>query len=293
MGLCKKIFVILFLMLLGFSLFYNIGYSIQIDDEFIGYTNSKHKIEVLINEYLNDTENLNGGYIKMNKSIKYKLAIFFSSKEIKQKDIIYFLRNNSTRYYKMFVLENNGNKLFFLNSGDAHTIANDLNEFSSNENICISEYYDTCLICSEEAEINKFVSDYKDSTINDYYYSFKKPILRGTVTSRYGGRWGRMHNGIDIADSLGTEIYASQDGSVIFSGNAGAYGNLIKIEHKYGYVTYYAHCNKLLVNVGDYVKQGQLIAQMGSTGRSTGSHVHFEVRHNGEILNPYDCILGD
>lgn len=280
-------------MLLGFSLFYNIGYIIQIDDEFIGYTNSKHKIEVLINEYLNDTENLNGGYIKMNKSIKYKLAIFFSSKEIEQKDIIYFLRNNSTRYYKMFVLENNGNKLFFLSSGDAHTIANDLNEFSSNENVCISEYYDTCLICSEEAEINKFVSDYKDSTINDYYYSFKKPILRGTVTSRYGGRWGRMHNGIDIADSLGTEIYASQDGSVIFSGNAGAYGNLIKIEHKYGYVTYYAHCNKLLVNVGDYVKQGQLIAQMGSTGRSTGSHVHFEVRHNGEILNPYDCILGD
>lgn len=293
MGLCKKIFVILFLMLLGFSLFYNIGYSIRIDDEFIGYTNSKHKIEVLINEYLNDTENLNGGYIKMNKSIKYKLAIFFSSKEIEQKDIIYFLRNNSTRYYKMFVLENNGNKLFFLNSGDAHTIANDLNEFSSNENVCVSEYYDTFLICSEEAEINKFVSDYKDSTISDYYYSFKKPILRGTVTSRYGGRWGRMHNGIDIADNLGTEIYASQDGNVIFSGNAGAYGNLIKIEHKYGYVTYYAHCNKLLVNVGDYVKQGQLIAKMGSTGRSTGSHVHFEVRHNGEILNPYDCILGD
>lgn len=293
MGLCKKIFVILFLMLLGFSLFYNIGYSIQIDDEFIGYTNSKHKIEVLINEYLNDTENLNGGYIKMNKSIKYKLAIFFSSKEIEQKDIIYFLRNNSTRYYKMFVLENNGNKLFFLNSGDAHTIANDLNEFSLNENICISEYYDTFLICSEEAEINKFVSDYKDNTISDYYYSFKKPILRGIITSRYGGRWGRMHNGIDIADNLGTEIYASQDGSVIFSGNAGAYGNLIKIEHKYGYVTYYAHCNKLLVNVGDHVKQGQLIAQMGSTGRSTGSHVHFEVRHNGEILNPYDCILGD
>ena len=280
-------------MLLGFSLFYNIGYSIQIDDEFIGYTNSKHEIEVLINEYLNNTENLNGGYIKMNKNIKYKLAIFFSSKEIGQKDIIYFLRNNSTRYYKMFVLENNGNKLFFLNSGDAHTIANDLNEFSSNENVCISEYYDTFLTCSEEAEINKFVSDYKDSTINDYYYSFKKPILRGTVTSRYGGRWGRTHNGIDIADSLGTEIYASQDGSVIFSGNAGAYGNLIKIEHKYGYVTYYAHCNKLLVNVGDYVKQGQLIAKMGSTGRSTGSHVHFEVRHNGEILNPYDCILGD
>lgn len=293
MGLCKKIFVILFLMLLGFSLFYNIGYSIQIDDKFIGYTNSKHEIEVLINEYLNNTENLNGGYIKMNKSIKYKLAIFFSGKEIEQKDIIYFLRNNSTRYYKMFVLENNGNKLFLLNSGDAHTIANDLNEFSSNENVCISEYYDTFLICSEEAEINKFVSDYKDSTINDYYYSFKKPILRGTVTSRYGGRWGRMHNGIDIADSLGTEIYASQDGNVIFSGNAGAYGNLIKIEHKYGYVTYYAHCNKLLVNVGDYVKQGQLIAKMGSTGRSTGSHVHFEVRHNGEILNPYDCILGD
>ncbi|AIE75506.1 putative peptidase [Synechocystis sp. PCC 6714] len=111
---------------------------------------------------------------------------------------------------------------------------------------------------------------------------------KGVFTSGFGPRWGRMHRGIDIAGPIGTPIMAAAPGEVIFSGwNSGGFGNLVKIRHGDGSVTYYAHNNRLLVRRGDYVEQGQQIAEMGSTGRSTGPHLHFEIRVGGtNAVNP-------
>ena len=111
---------------------------------------------------------------------------------------------------------------------------------------------------------------------------------KGTLTSGYGWRWGRMHKGIDIAAPIGTPIMAAAPGEVIFAGwNSGGYGNLVKLQHSDGSVTFYAHNNRVLVSKGQKVKQGQLIAEMGSTGRSTGPHLHFEIRPNGTTaINP-------
>lgn len=120
--------------------------------------------------------------------------------------------------------------------------------------------------------------------------TFTKPVRGGIITSRYGMRRGRLHTGIDIADKLNTDIYASQSGEVVCAGYNGNYGNLVIIEHNQGYESYYAHCNRILVHKGDLVEQGQLIAKMGMTGNATGSHVHFEIRQSGEILNPYEFI---
>ena len=119
--------------------------------------------------------------------------------------------------------------------------------------------------------------------------SFIKPT-QGSITSNYGGRWGRMHNGIDIGASIGTPIKASDTGVVIFAGYKGSYGNLIKIDHKNGYVTYYAHCSSLAVSEGETVTQGQLIGYVGNTGNSTGPHCHFEIQQNGTPLNPLNFI---
>ena len=119
--------------------------------------------------------------------------------------------------------------------------------------------------------------------------TFIKPT-QGSITSNYGGRWGRMHNGIDIGASIGTPIKASDTGVVIFSGNKGSYGNLIKIDHKNGYVTYYAHCSRLAVSEGETVTQGQIIGYVGNTGNSTGPHCHFEIQQNGTPLNPLNFI---
>lgn len=115
--------------------------------------------------------------------------------------------------------------------------------------------------------------------------SFRYP-LRGFITSRYGQRWGRLHTGIDIAASTGSPIYAADGGTVIFSGWESGYGYLVKIDHKNGYVTYYGHASKLLVKVGDKVYKGQKIALVGSTGNTTGPHLHFEVRKDGVPVNP-------
>ncbi|MBE6022109.1 MAG: M23 family metallopeptidase [Cellulosilyticum sp.] len=113
----------------------------------------------------------------------------------------------------------------------------------------------------------------------------------GYISSTYGSRWGGFHKGIDFAASSGTPIYASAGGKVIYSGyNSGGYGNLVIIEHSDGYQTYYAHCSRLYVNVGDSVSQGERIAGVGTTGDSTGNHLHFEVRRNGTPVNPSNYL---
>ena len=109
---------------------------------------------------------------------------------------------------------------------------------------------------------------------------------QGRVSSEYGSRWGRTHHGIDIAASTGTPIYAVRDGKVTFSGTNGNYGKMIKIDHGGGIETRYAHCSVLKVSSGTSVKKGQLIALVGSTGNSTGPHLHFEVRVGGDSKNP-------
>lgn len=111
---------------------------------------------------------------------------------------------------------------------------------------------------------------------------------KGVFTSGYGWRWGRMHRGIDIAAPVGTPIFAAADGEVVTAGwNAGGYGNLVKLKHPDGSLTVYAHNQRLLVRRGQQVEQGQRIADMGSTGRSTGPHLHFEIHPNGRgAVNP-------
>jgi len=119
-----------------------------------------------------------------------------------------------------------------------------------------------------------------------------RPIKRGWTSSFFGMRTdpftGKLefHKGMDFAGRMGTDIVAVASGVVTWSSERYGYGNLVEINHGNGYVTRYGHCEKVDVKVGDTVKKGQLIAQMGSTGRSTGPHVHFEVWHNGVVVNP-------
>ncbi|CAC9933008.1 peptidase, M23 family [Aedoeadaptatus coxii] len=112
----------------------------------------------------------------------------------------------------------------------------------------------------------------------------------GRFTSPFGPRWGRFHYGIDIANSVGTDIKAADGGIVTRAGSAGSYGNLIIIDHQNGTSTRYAHLSRIDVKVGQAVEQGQSIAKMGNTGRSTGSHLHFEVRVGGVAQNPLNYV---
>lgn len=115
-------------------------------------------------------------------------------------------------------------------------------------------------------------------------YDFVWPVKAGVVSSKYGQRTRRhFHEGIDIRVNRGTPIYAAKNGKVIYSSRRiHGYGNMVVIQHPNGFATVYAHNKKNLVRVGDLVEQGDLIGYVGATGRATGPHLHFEVRH-GEI----------
>ena len=120
---------------------------------------------------------------------------------------------------------------------------------------------------------------------------FSIPVLSNfRYTSGFGPRWGRMHAGTDFAGPVGTPIYATADGVVKHAGWASGYGRLIKIQHEFGIETRYAHLNAMDVTVGQRVSRGERIGAMGNSGRSTGPHLHYEVRVNGDPVNPMTYI---
>lgn len=122
------------------------------------------------------------------------------------------------------------------------------------------------------------------------------PVRSGYITSKFGYRRHpiykrtKFHAGVDFASKRGTPVVATADGVVVFSGWQSGYGRLVEIRHMDGLKTRYAHNQKNLVKEGDMVKKGQAIAKLGSTGRSTGPHVHFEVRKNGKAVNPLKYV---
>lgn len=109
-------------------------------------------------------------------------------------------------------------------------------------------------------------------------------------TSGFGPRWGRMHSGMDFAGARGSAIHSTAEGVVTHAGWSSGYGKLVKIQHPLGFETRYAHLNRIRVNVGQRVSRGQRIGDMGTTGRSTGVHLHYEIRRNGQALNPSPFI---
>jgi murein DD-endopeptidase MepM/ murein hydrolase activator NlpD len=110
--------------------------------------------------------------------------------------------------------------------------------------------------------------------------------VHGTLTSGFGPRWGRMHEGLDIAGGSGTPIAAAATGTVISAGWSGGYGQLVVLDHGNGLSTAYAHLSSIAVSAGQTVPQGSVVGGMGTTGSSTGVHLHFEVRVNGSAVDP-------
>ncbi|WP_291637355.1 peptidoglycan DD-metalloendopeptidase family protein [Clostridium sp.] len=154
---------------------------------------------------------------------------------------------------------------------------------------------------------NNIVSEkfLKEETITpvqnkEIYVGTSKPIIlelahmnspsRGSISSNFGMRWGKMHKGIDIAANLGATINTVLDGTVTCAAWEDGYGNVVKIAHNGGIETIYAHCSAITVKKGEVVKCGEKIGEVGSTGNSTGPHLHFEVRENGEPINPQKYI---
>lgn len=155
----------------------------------------------------------------------------------------------------------------------------------------------------KEKNVNKEIESTKPATLVEPQQENRKNVevsravavrfivpAQGEVTSLFGVRWGRQHDGVDIANEEGTPIYAAMDGKVTYAGWVSGYGNTVMMEHKYGYATLYGHMKTVLVNDGAIIKSGQVIGKMGSTGNSTGPHVHFEVTKEGVLMNPLTVL---
>ncbi|HKI74163.1 MAG TPA: M23 family metallopeptidase [Pseudomonadales bacterium] len=145
---------------------------------------------------------------------------------------------------------------------------------------------------SREQQLSVLETLLVNRKIKDDRFVAGRPVEKGWISSRFGMRIdpfnGRreFHPGIDFAGKLGTKVYAVAAGVVVFAGKYAGYGKMVEINHGGGFVTRYGHHEKLLVKAGDIVKKGQVIGLMGSTGRSTGPHVHFEVYKNGRVVDP-------
>lgn len=279
------------------------AYEISIDGETIGYIQNKKQFEQNIYETFNNNEEENIAFADFGLETKYQFKLIDKKQEINEEKIILALKENADiTYFCYTVCVNGEEKQSFTSYEQAKEVVEKLNaEFEEDVRISLSMTYSKELpenkniqiasVCDDMVEqIEKEIKEEKrkeQATINGVYIAVVP--AQGNISSRYGAREAirdHTHQGLDIAAKTGTPIKAAAEGEIIFSGTMGGYGNLIIIDHGNGIKTYYGHCSKLYKKKGSIVKAGDKIAAVGSTGNSTGPHLHFEIRKNGVYVNP-------
>lgn len=288
-------------------------YSVSYNGEAIGYSEDKAELQKRINEYMETGDgNGNLAYVQINEFPEYEMCLLKKGITTNDDEIFDIVTATGTSYYNYFALcLEEEEKYYFSTFGEAETTIDTLKEKKSTnvDKLSIDEKYTTDLpefasvdnvveelyveppkpvvtVKPTYTQTEKFSTSY--ATSNQYVAltnNFIRPVS-GTITSRFGRRGSGVHTGLDIANSTGTTIVAADGGQVIFSGTKGTLGKMVVIKHDEDVMTYYAHCSKLYVTAGQNVSRGQKIAAVGSTGKSTGPHLHLEIRINGVAYNP-------
>lgn len=283
-------------------------YQISIDGELVGYIQNKNQFEQTIYETFNDNEEENIAFADFNSETDYEFKLIERKQELNEEEIILALKEKADiTYFQYTVCVNGQEKESFVSYEQANEVVEKLNEeFDEEVEISVKRTYTKQLEIKENVEIasicddlvtkvNKQIQEEKrkeKATINGVYIAVVP--VRGNITSRYGSNESirdHTHKGLDIAAKTGTPIKAAADGTVTYSGTMGGYGNLIIIDHGNGITTYYGHCSKLYKKKGAKVTAGDVIAAVGNTGNSTGSHLHFEIRKNGVYVNPAQYLF--
>lgn len=286
------------------SIFYKPTYAVTLNGEFIGYTNDKNALQAKINEYTQGRKAESIAFVDIEVLPEYSLCFVKRDSVDSTEEILNNVKSQGTTYYEYYaILLDEEEKYYVATKEEAEAVINKLDEKDSSniDDISYTQIYNTEL--KEYTEQDKIVSGLYKKKIRTYSstgsyaiasakvelgISLIKPVQSGyTITSRFGTRSSGMHTGLDIAAPTGTPIYAAAEGTVTASGwSTTGYGYFVKIQHTNGVETLYAHCNTLIATVGEYVSQGQQIATVGSTGWSTGPHLHLEIRANGARVNP-------
>ena len=298
-------------------IFYNPTYEVSLKGEVIGYTSNKSELQEKINSYIAEDEESNVAYVRIDAMPTYKLCLLKKDVSTNDDEIYAKVTENSTPYYKYYAITEDKKEKFYLsNFEDAEKVIDELEEKDSanqdelgiiekygkelkeftSVDTCVSELYEKKVVVRRTTYSAPSASNYSTGTSSGYVdigISLINPVS-GVITSRYGSNdsvRSHAHSGLDIAAPYGTPIKAAASGTVTYSGNAGdGFGNYVIISHGNGVTTVYAHCSQLLVSAGQTVSQGDVIAKVGSTGNSTGNHLHLEVRKNGVNYNPQNYV---
>ena len=303
------------MILLGIGAFLIIGcvtfiyrpiYSVTLNGEHIGYTENKSKLQNKINEYMKNGTGENVAFVQIDELPEYKLCLLKKKNVTNDDEMFQKVASLGTTFYKYYtVLVGDEEKIYVGTKEQAEEIISSLKtKKSSNINkLAYKEKYETSL--QEFTTVDKAISDLYVKPVVVGYANTSRSVnmgakvdlgiklispISGIITSRFGARSGGTHTGLDIAGPTGTPIMAAAAGTVTHSGYKGNYGNLVIVTHSNGVQTYYAHCSQLKVEYGQQVAQGQVIATRGSTGNSTGPHLHLEIRVNGVAQNPQNYL---
>lgn len=284
-------------------------YAVTIAGEELGIVQNKDDFNNKIESEVLNSDEENIADISLDENIEYQFKLYSRKINTSENNIIQTLKDDyTTKIYKFYeVAVNNETKEYVETIEEAEEIVNKINEEYNTEeievNIQINEKYtvNKSEINPDSLEVATNIVESAVKEIKDENESLaiingvKVSVLpvSGMISSRYGessSRRSSTHTGLDIACSTGTSIRVIADGTVTFAANNGAYGNLIKVDHGNGVETWYAHCSKINAKVGQKVTAGDIIAAVGSTGNSTGPHLHLEIRIDGNTVNPQKYV---
>ena len=294
-------------------------YKVSISGEELGYVENKQALEETLKEEITESSDKTIEDISLNKEPEYELKLVSRTENTEEKEVAQELKEETTvtyKYYEISVQENVVEKVN--TSEEAEELVNEIKEENDSEEIDLSivekytqneEEADTSDLEVAKANVQETVqtaieeiAQQKEEeerwnalpSINGIKLAVTP--IEGTITSRYGvsSRLRKStHTGLDISAVTGTDIKVVADGTVISAGYRGSYGYLVKVDHGNGVETWYAHTSKMYVKKGDTVKAGDVIAGVGSTGNSTGPHLHLEIRVNGETVDPQDYLYNE
>ena len=294
-------------------------YKVSISGEELGYVEDKQALEETLKEEITESSDKTIEDISLKQEPEYELKLVSRTENTEEKEVVEELKEETTvtyKYYEIAVQETVVEKVN--TSEEAEELVNEIKEENNSEeiNLSIVEKYtqneeevntselevakanvqETVQTAIEEIEQQKEEEERWNALPSINGIKLAVTPIEGRITSRYGVSSSirkSTHTGLDISAVTGTDIKVVADGTVISAGYSGSYGYLVKVDHGNGVETWYAHTSKMYVKKGDAVKAGDVIAAVGSTGNSTGPHLHLEIRVNGETVNPQDYLYKD
>ena len=292
-------------------------YQVSISGQEVGYIESKTELEDNVKQTINEN-NENVDSVKITIEPEYELKLVNRTIETKEEEVASAITKDMIVTYKYYEIALNESVIDTVSTiEDAEELINEIKENKQEEleqnniNLTVTEKYTEEKVETSTIEIARVNLNSKVDTAIEEEKARKEEEERiknmpdvngiklatapitGTITSRYGvssSIRSSRHTGLDIAATKGTPIKVVADGTVTFARYNGSYGYLVKVNHGNGVETWYAHTSKMYVTVGQEVKAGDVIALVGSTGNSTGPHLHFEIRINGEHVNPQNYL---